>query len=102
LGADGVLVGSRLWASQEANVHPNFHAAALAADGDSTIRATAMDIVRRHDWPARYTNRALKNRFLQTWHGREGELARSLDVETPKWNRAWEDGDADNANVFIS
>ena len=29
LGADGVLVGSRFWASEEANVHPKFHQTAL-------------------------------------------------------------------------
>jgi nitronate monooxygenase len=39
LGADGVLVGSRLWASSEANVSPRMHAAALAATGDDTIRS---------------------------------------------------------------
>jgi nitronate monooxygenase len=102
LGADGVLVGSRFWASEEANVHPKFHQTALAADGDSTIRTTLMDIVRGYNWPTRYTNRALKNSFLETWRGREAELAASVDVETAKWNKAWDEGDGENSNVFIS
>ena len=102
LGADGVLVGSRLWASAEANVHPNFHRAVLAADGDGTIRTTLMDIARGYSWPEKYTNRALNNAFLKKWKNREAELAASLDVETPKWNQAWDEGDTENANVFIS
>src|SRR5256885_8312713 len=46
LGADGVLIGSRFWASAEALVPPSFQAAAVAADGDSTIRTTVVDIAR--------------------------------------------------------
>ena len=38
LGADGVLVGSRFWASNEALVAPSFQQAVVAADGDATIR----------------------------------------------------------------
>jgi nitronate monooxygenase len=102
LGADGVLVGSRLWASKEANVHPNFHAAALAADGDVTIRTSVMDVVRGYDWPTQYTARVLRNRFVETWHGKEAELAASAEVELSKWNKAWDEGRADGANVFIS
>ncbi len=102
LGADGVLVGSRLWASEEANVHPNFHAAALAADGDATIRTSVADVVRSYDWPTRYTARVLRNRFVETWHGKEAELAASAEVELSKWNKAWDEGCADGANVFIS
>jgi nitronate monooxygenase len=102
LGADGVLVGSRLWASEEANVHPNFHAAALAANGDATIRTRLADIVRNYDWPSCYTARVLRNAFVETWQGNEAELAASSDVELSKWDKAWDEGHADGANVFIS
>jgi nitronate monooxygenase len=46
LGADGVLMGTRFWATKEALVHPRHHAAALAASGDTTIRQRATDIAR--------------------------------------------------------
>ena len=36
LGADGVMLGSRLWSSPEALVYPNHQRAALAANGDGT------------------------------------------------------------------
>ena len=70
LGADGVLVGSRLWASREANVNDAMHAAALAATGDDTIRSQVMDLARKLDWPSRFTARVLRNRFIERWHGR--------------------------------
>ncbi|HEX5507842.1 MAG TPA: nitronate monooxygenase, partial [Pseudolabrys sp.] len=40
LGADGVLVGSRFWASKEAIVPAPFQQAAVDADGDATIRTS--------------------------------------------------------------
>lgn len=74
LGADGVVVGTRFWASREAQVHANLHAAALSAGGDDTVRQSVLDIVRERDWPARYTGRVLKNDFVREWLGREAEL----------------------------
>ena len=74
LGADGVVVGTRFWASQEALVNPSLHEAALAAGGDDTVRQSVLDIVRERAWPSRYTGRVLKNDFVREWIGREGEL----------------------------
>jgi nitronate monooxygenase len=74
LGADGVVVGTRFWASREAQVHTNLHATALAVGGDDTVRQSVLDIVRERDWPARYTGRVLKNDFVNEWLGREAEL----------------------------
>ena len=37
LGAEGVVMGTRFWASEEALVAEGFQAAALAADGDATL-----------------------------------------------------------------
>lgn len=61
LGADGVLIGTRLWASAEALVHPNHHAAIVAAGGDATLRTSAPDVARRLDWPEPYTIRVRRN-----------------------------------------
>jgi len=76
LGAEGVLMGSRFWASQEAAVHPAFQNVAMAADGDATIRTTVVDIARKLDWPKPFTARVMKNRFVAEWHGREDELSK--------------------------
>jgi len=103
LGADGVLVGSRLWASAEALVPPNFQAAAVAADGDSTIRTTVVDIARRFDWPKPFTARVMKTRFTMDWHGREAALAEpaTREREEARYWKAFQADDVDNAGVFV-
>lgn len=101
LGADGVLVGSRLWATREAAVSDAMHAAAIGANGDSTLRTSVMDIVRGLDWPARFTARVLHNRFTQTWHGREPELLAAREQVSRDWIDGWAVGDPERANTFI-
>jgi len=101
LGADGVLVGSRLWASDEALVHPDMLRAAVRATGDDTIRSSVMDVARRLSWPERYACRVLKNAFTARWHGRLDDLIAAAEVEAPKWIAGFEAGDIDAANTFV-
>lgn len=101
LGADGVVVGSRFWASEEALVHPNMLTRACEADGDSTIRTSAPDIARRRDWPSRYTARVIRNDFTDRWHERPKALASAVDVESERYAAAWAEGDTDIANAFV-
>jgi nitronate monooxygenase len=75
LGADGVLIGSRLVASSEALTPSGFHDAVIAADGDATIKTSAIDLVRNYHWPDGFSGRALRNDFVAKWHGREKALA---------------------------
>lgn len=101
LGADGVLIGSRFWASEEALVHPNMHAAAIAASGDDTVRSSVMDIARLLEWPKRYTARVLKNGFTDRWHNNEGRLLEQQEEQARLWKEAWQTGDTDFANTFV-
>jgi nitronate monooxygenase len=103
LGADGVLVGSRLWASREAAVPQPFQQAAIAADGDATVRTSVVDIVRHKAWPQEFTARVMKNRFVRDWHGREAALAAPdhAATELGRYTRGWESGDAENTGVFV-
>ena len=101
LGADGVLVGSRLWATAEANVSERMQRAAVAATGDGTIRTSVMDIARKLDWPERFTARVLRNRFTDTWHGREAELREAGDEPAREWTEGWTAGDPDRSNTFV-
>ena len=94
LGADGVLVGSRFWASEEALVHPNMHAAAVIATGDDTVRTTVTDMARSLDWPARYNIRVVRNSYTDQWHGREQALASVLPQEAGRYLQASATGDA--------
>jgi nitronate monooxygenase len=103
LGADGVLMGSRFWASREALVPAIFQAAAVAAHGDDTIRTTVVDIVRKIDWPQPFTARVLRTRFTSEWHGREAALAQPevIEREMPRYLEAAKRGDVDHTGVFI-
>ena len=99
LGADGVLVGTRLWATVETNVGEAMEAAALAADGDATIRTRVPDIARRLDWPKRFTARVLRNRCTETWHGRKAELGRAGEPVSREWEKGWAAGDPERASL---
>lgn len=101
LGADGVMVGSRLWASEEANVSKGMHDAALNSTGDDTIRSQTMDLARKLDWPKQYSARVLVNEFIRRWHGRESELAVVADQEAAKYRAGWIDGDPEKSNTFV-
>lgn len=101
LGAEGVLVGSRLWASAEALVHPNMIAAAVGASGDDTIRSSVMDIARRLAWPEGYTARVLRNAFTDRWHDDLSGLIAAATVEAARYAEAWKAGDTATANTFV-
>ncbi|MBN9281228.1 MAG: nitronate monooxygenase [Hyphomicrobium denitrificans] len=101
LGADGVMVGSRLWASKEANVSQRMHDAALSATGDETIRSQTMDLARKLEWPKQYSARVLINEFICRWHGREAELIAVADEEAAKYRTGWIEGDPEKSNTFV-
>jgi nitronate monooxygenase len=103
LGADGVLIGSRFWASEEALVPESFKAAAVAAAGDDTIRTTVVDIARKIDWPKPFTARVLKTGFTMQWHDREQELVTPavLEREMARYLDAAKRGDAENTGVLV-
>ena len=101
LGADGVLVGTRFWATPEALVSPRAHQRALKAEGDDTFRTQVYDAVRRLDWPAEYNERALGNSFLDTWHGNEARLSASLPEAIETFEKAVAAEDFDAAAILI-
>jgi nitronate monooxygenase len=101
LGADGALVGTRFWASQEALVKPGHHRAILQTAGDGTLRTRTPDVVRQLPWPAPFTARIRRNAFTERWHGREDALAAAAADELPGYVQAAEAGDAENTAVWF-
>lgn len=100
LGASGVLVGTRFFATEEALGHPAAKQAIVDAAGDDTVRTRVFDIVRGYPWPAPYTGRALRNSFLAAWHGREDKLEHAVEAERARYWQAAAAGDVDTAVVF--
>lgn len=101
LGADGVLVGTRLWASREALVKPRHHQAIVETDGDGTLRTRIADIARQIPWPTVFTARIRRNAFTNRWHGREEELERNVATEGPRYRQAFAEGDPENTGVWF-
>ena len=101
LGADGVLVGTRLWASREALVKEGHHRAILATAGDGTLRTRIPDIVRGLPWPAGFTARIRRNAFTDRWHGREEALKAAAAQERPRYVQAFEAGDPEETAVWF-
>jgi nitronate monooxygenase len=101
LGADGVMLGSRLWAASECLIHPNHQAAALASDGDGTVRQIAADIARGYDWPGAFTGRVLRNGFVERWHGREEAHRAVADGARAAYMASMMEGRSDEVGVFV-
>jgi nitronate monooxygenase len=101
LGADGVLVGTRLWASSEALVRQGHHRAIVQTDGDGTLRTRTPDIARQIPWPRGFTARIRRNAFTDRWHGHEEALEAAAAIEGPKYRQAFEAGDPEHAAVWF-
>jgi nitronate monooxygenase len=100
LGADGVLVGTRFYASQEAAGPPAAKNRMVSATGDRTIRSILFDIARGNVWPAPYSGRVLQNDFSEKWCGREADLLQHQDEEATRYATARAAGDFDTAAVI--
>src|SRR5690349_1744976 len=100
LGADGVLVGTRFYATREAFGAQGAKERIVAASGDTTIRSILFDIARRNVWPAPYTGRVLRNEFSEKWRGREAELMQHQASEAARYDKARTEGDFDTAAVI--
>jgi nitronate monooxygenase len=100
LGACGVLVGTRFYATEEA---AGAHAAKeriCAATGDDTARSIVFDISRQRVWPAPFTGRCIRNAHAQRWLGRELELLQHVDEVAANYASARDAGDFDVAAVI--
>lgn len=101
LGADGVLMGTRFWATKEALIHQNAKDLAVRAKGGQTVRTSVFDIARGRDWPREYTGRLMVNEFIRKWHGKESELRAVWSDEKVRVESAYKTGDYDCANVTV-
>jgi nitronate monooxygenase len=99
LGADGVLMGSRFFASEEALAPASAKACVVSSGGDDTIRTSVFDITRAWEFAADINGRVLRNRFTEAWHGRETELTEHREQELPRYFAAMASGDYEIAAI---
>lgn len=100
LGAAGVMIGTRFWATDEALGSANAKSLLVSAKGDDTLRTRVFDIIRELDWPEEYSGRAIVNDFSRQWHGRDSALEGVVSKERGRYWAAAKAGDTSVAVVF--
>lgn len=99
LGADGVLMGSRLWASAESLAPAGAKALAIETTGDGTARSEVFDVLRRKNWPAPYDFRAIRNALHRAWEQRVEALKASPDAARLAYDEGVKAGDFSRAHA---
>jgi nitronate monooxygenase len=99
-GAEGVLMGTRFYASQEAEAHPEAKRRIVTAGSGQTVRSIVFDLSRRNRWPDPYTGRVLRNRHTERWLGRKDELEAVAEQVGRDYAAARERDDFDIAGVI--
>jgi nitronate monooxygenase len=100
LGASGVLMGTRFYASIEADGAEEAKQLIRAANSGETVRGVVFDWSRQLLWPAPFTARTLINDHVRTWTGREIELMQRADQIAADYAAAKAAGNFDVAAVF--
>jgi nitronate monooxygenase len=99
LGADGVVVGTRLWSSAEALTPKTHTDKAIGKTGDSTIRTKSLDALRGTPWPREYSFRFLKNKLSAAWAHREAEAFDAFGTLSAQYAQARAQNDLDTVAV---
>lgn len=99
LGASGVLMGTRFYATPEAAVAVKAKNRVINASGDGSVRSIVFDISRCNVWPGSFTGRCLRNAHADRWLGREVELLRD-EAALSRYAAARRDEDFDTAAVI--
>ena len=73
LGAEGVLLGTRLLATVESPLPDGFKEAICRSDGHDTVLSELPDVITGLVWPGAFA-RVMRTRFVQEWLGREGDV----------------------------
>ena len=98
-GAEGVLMGTRFYASLEAEGHPEAKQRIVAAGSGASVRSIVFDLARQNRWPEPYTGRVLRNALTERWIGREAELETNTEAGK-EYAMARERGDFELAGVI--
>ena len=101
LGADGALIGSRLWATRESLAPSEAIAEAVRADGDGTARSAVFDILREKNWPAHFDFRALNNAIHREWQDRIEELRANPEPTRAHYREGVASKDYSRAHVTV-
>ena len=100
LGASGVLLGTRFYASQECDGPEEAKRRICAASNGNSVRGIIFDLSRNNVWPAPFTGRCLINDHARRWIGREVELMQNVRTVAAEYAAARAAGNFDIAAVI--
>jgi len=100
LGASGVLMGTRFYASVEADAADEAKRRICAAESGNSVRGIIFDLSRNNVWPAPFTGRCLINDHARRWMGREVELLQQVNAVAAEYAAAKAAGNFDIAAVI--
>ena len=100
MGASGVLLGTRFYASRECDGADEAKKRICEATSSETVRGMIFDISRKIWWPAPFTARTLINDHARRWAGRETELVHNVEVVAAAYAAERDAGNYDVAAVF--
>ena len=100
LGASGVLLGTRFYASQECDGPEEAKRRICAATSGNSVRGIIFDLSRNNVWPASFTGRCLINDHARRWMGREVELMQNIGTVAAEYAAARVAGNFDIAAVI--
>jgi nitronate monooxygenase len=101
LGADGALVGSRLWATTESLAAAGAKIQATHTNGDGTARSMVFDILRRKNWPAPYDFRAIRNDLHRALESDMAALQANPDAARANYDAGVKAGDFTRAHATV-
>jgi nitronate monooxygenase len=100
LGASGVLLGTRFYASIECDGPEEGKKRICAATSGNTVRSIIFDLSRNNVWPAPFNGRCLVNDHARRWMGREVELLQNVRAVAAEYAAARAAGNFDVAAVI--
>jgi nitronate monooxygenase len=101
LGADGALIGSRLWATTESLAASGAKTQATQTSGDGTARSAVFDILRRKNWPAPYDFRAIRNTLHRQLENNMATLQANPDEARADYDAGVKAGDFTRAHATV-
>jgi nitronate monooxygenase len=88
LGASGVLLGTRFYASQECDGAEEAKRRICAATSGNSVRSIIFDLSRNNVWPAPFNGRCLINDHARRWMGHEVEMLQNVSAVAAEYAAA--------------
>ena len=98
-GAVAGWVGTLFLLSPETDTTEEARRRIAEADETQTIQTSVFDRANNLGWPAEFPGRALRNTFVERWHGREGELVADSQ-EVARFRKAADAKDYEITSIY--